>query len=692
MIHTNDVIHWNDTDYRVLHLGGSTAHLYPMSERGIRLVEVEVSELLEAIACAQAQVIEDPYAVLRSSVQESNHSKKLDKLEANYRLLSPLIDLGEQLVTDSSARTRVLAAASDGNPSRRRQLVRLLCAFWKKGQCKAALLPEYHKHAKPHVCTRKPGRRFLDAQTQPPPIDDEIRELFKRIIDRYVLKEDGLSMAAAHARFLVAYQQAHPEATTKTSPSIHQFRYFFKNYKTFTEKLSAQTSQMTYDKDKRSLHGSTFQIARGIGHVYELDSTKSPVYLVAEFDRAQLIGQPTIYVLTDLYSRMIVGFHVCVEEAQYSAAAAALLNALEAKTAFLQRCDPKLHPSEWPVAGLPHTIKADNAELSGKKIESFARANNICIENTRAYRGDQKPTVESSLGELEGRISKLIEAKSDGLSKKKEGRVEKRDKATLTISEYRSIVMNAILDINRRKLRFTPPDYPFGALPTPADIWSWASNPKNSLARNYLRRAPRSDLLALSLYEQRKATVSREGIRCDGILYDCERARELGWFERDRLAPRPKGDSFMAINPNNVSQGWFFASQETLPADAWPCRLSVHHQRFAEMPMFEVQTALQLQKQAARQAEQQHQQVRGKMMQRNEQIVKDSKKAKPETTDTPKQQIEAMARNRRLERGHQARKEQGLTDEQANAARKASEAESSEPNSYEYPDDFYEYI
>ena len=428
------------------------------------------------------------------------------------------------------------------------------------------------------------------------------------------------------------------------------------------------------------MHGTVYDIVHGVGQIYEIDSTVTSVYLVSEQDRKRLIGQPTLYVVTDVYSRVIVGVHVAIEAAQFETAAAALAVAIGDKKPILDVYSDGLQPVDWNISGIPSMLAADNAELSGRQIEFFCRSCSVQISNTKAYRGDQKGVVERTLGLVQERIDPVIEAKASEFRLKKEGRKDNRGKASLTLSDYLKIILNAVMDLNNRVLCDPPPDYPAELDPTPIAVWNWCHRPGGG--RSFLRRAPKQDILQRSLMPRFDATISREGIKAQRITYDCERARELGWFERDRNAPRSEAGQ-LAIDPNNVGRAWYFEQKDTSPAQAWSCTLSASCRRFEGMPLFEVRSTRELQSVAAARAELTHKQIQGTMHRRNEEIVKQAKAAQPGAKKSLKADVEALAQNRFDERGYQARKSQG------EEARQPSRVQTGRPPSpYEFPDDF----
>lgn len=678
MLDKNSVFSWQDVDYRLLGVVADTAILFPLASKKLEVTKVAASSLEAALKNGTAVPKADPYAKLQLSVPQG---KALEKMRFNCEMLRPALELEDELIISDKARSRALNEIGSGDASKRRRAVRLLASYWRKGQCETALVPEYGRNTNPRNCTRKPGRRFADARICPPPLDDELRKIFKMHVDKYILKENGLSLAKTYAILVTNYLQSHTGTTEETAPSINQFRYFYRNYKRFPERLQAKTGDIEYNKDKRALRSSIYTVSDGIGRIYEIDSTLADVYLVSEADRTELIGRPTLYVVTDVYSRMIVGMHITVEASQFASAAEALVCAMSDKR-MCEAWSGEFKADDWPVSGLPHSIVADNGELAGRQIEFFSRSCSVWINNTQAYRGDRKSSVERAIGLLQDRIGSLIEAHPEKVVLKKEGAKDLRSLASLTLKDYRQMVLNAVVDVNNRVLDNVPPGYPLRAAPTPIAIWKWCMTPGGG--RSYLQKRFGEEQLHRALLPRFAATVSRRGITAEQLTYHCEKAFELGWMERDRHAPRPQ-EPYLSIDPNNVSRAWLFESADTNPEDAWPCTLSEQCAEYEGKPLFEARFMRKVRTQARQEAERRQLVVQGKTYLKNAGIAKKAKNETPESLESNVQRMQAIADNRRRERQRIAAEK---NSEKGAAGERPTKLRIAEPNPFAYPDDF----
>lgn len=78
----------------------------------------------------------------------------------------------------------------------------------------------------------------------------------------------------------------------------------------------------------------------------------------------KVIGRPTIYSVTDVFTRAIVGIYVGLENASWATARKALFNAFRNKVAYCKYFDIDIEEEQWPCQGVPRTILADNGEFN----------------------------------------------------------------------------------------------------------------------------------------------------------------------------------------------------------------------------------------------------------------------------------------------------------------------------------------
>ena len=174
-------------------------------------------------------------------------------------------------------------------------------------------------------------------------------------------------------------------------PTENQFRYRAAQF--VDEKKRA--GSVKYNKDMRGILGSSRQEADGPGAVYQIDATVADIYLVSHTDPYAVVGRPELYFVTDVFSRMIVGFYACLSSASWDNARSALLNAFTDKVDFCRTYGIHICSEDWPCVGLPRALVVDNGELISKASNAIISELGITVKNEPAWRPDLKGIVES---------------------------------------------------------------------------------------------------------------------------------------------------------------------------------------------------------------------------------------------------------------------------------------------------------
>jgi hypothetical protein len=202
------------------------------------------------------------------------------------------------------------------------------------------------------------------------------------------LKDKGINLPYAHRRFADLYKNYFPEIPESEIPTKGQMLHFYKREYAQVEKVKKRTSIIEYNKDTRPLKGTANDQVIGPGSRFEIDATIADIYLVSDSNRKNIVGRPVIYMVIDVFSRMIAGFYVGFESPSYAASMQAIVTAMTDKVAFCKNIGfDSITYDDWPITGLPNAILADRGELLGYQIESLESSFAVRIENTPPYRG-----------------------------------------------------------------------------------------------------------------------------------------------------------------------------------------------------------------------------------------------------------------------------------------------------------------
>ena len=96
-------------------------------------------------------------------------------------------------------------------------------------------------------------------------------------------------------------------------PSFWQFRYWYEKDNDIFKLKRRRHKPRVYDKDMRALLGSSTAEVIGPGSRYQIDATIADVYVVSRYDRSKIVGRPVLYVIIDVFSRMITGVYIGFE-------------------------------------------------------------------------------------------------------------------------------------------------------------------------------------------------------------------------------------------------------------------------------------------------------------------------------------------------------------------------------------------
>jgi hypothetical protein len=136
-------------------------------------------------------------------------------------------------------------------------------------------------------------------------------------------------------------------------PSFDQFQYWSNKDHLRLEIKRKRMGSKLYDKDLRGLLGTSNAQVIGPGSRYQIDATIADVYLVSRLDPNLIIGRPIVYVVIDVFSRLITGVYIGLEGPSWVSAMMALANTAMDKVAYCAQYGVAIRPEDWPAHHLP---------------------------------------------------------------------------------------------------------------------------------------------------------------------------------------------------------------------------------------------------------------------------------------------------------------------------------------------------
>jgi putative transposase len=91
--------------------------------------------------------------------------------------------------------------------------------------------------------------------------------------------------------------------------------------------------------------------------VVQIDHTEVDVFLVDETTRKTMDKRPWLTLAIDVFTRMVVGFHLSMDKPSRVSLGLCMLNSVYDKSAWLTEREID---ASWPAAGLPEAVHADN--------------------------------------------------------------------------------------------------------------------------------------------------------------------------------------------------------------------------------------------------------------------------------------------------------------------------------------------
>ncbi|XYS42454.1 transposase [Acinetobacter baumannii] len=643
----NEVLKFDDQLYRILSINFGDIFWIQINNKNA-LPEVVREELLfEYIDNERLTRAEDPFAHLVLAEPTLN-SVAFTKRDKAFNIIREIIQ--EPNHYEPSIRAALIYKIVLSGIVSKPTIYKYLRKYWQRGQFPNALLPDYKNSGAPgktrtEINTKKNGRKRQFGDGEGCQITIEIERLFRITISKYLLVTNPLKITEAYKKFQSLYKQYYPNEDSKNYPTLRQFRYFYQREYTKPQLVEAQTSLTDFNKDKRPLHATAASSVLGPGSRYEIDATVADIYLVADDDRTRIIGRPTVYSISDVFSRMITGFYVGVDNPSYAIAMQTISVACTSKVALCKEFEIEISEDDWPTVGLPSAILADRAEMLSEQAETLTNGYNVRLETAPPRRGDAKAVVESCFRTLQAEFKPYAPGVVKGNRVKKHGESDYRLEAVLTLKEFTQIIIQAILFRNNHHVldkydRDT--DLPEDVPSIPLHIWNWGI--ENRMGK---LRTVDAEQFRISLLPRTKVSISPLGINAWGLYYNSSEVLREGWLHRSEEIKRPQNLK-AAYDPKNANKIYLFPSPDS--QSYWTCSLAIRSRAYANISFWEVWDKQYLEKHA--QANAKHAETpKSIAFKRSVQaIIDNAKKLTPKSEQSSRERINQIRTNKKEQR------------------------------------------
>lgn len=587
---------------------------------------------------------EDPFAA-SNLIEPAFDSVEFRKRERNLQVIKPIIV--DELCFDAKVRFERVEQVMLSKAASLSLCYKLLRRYWQRGQCPNALVPDYKNSGAPGIKRAaigdtKVGRIRQYGDGKGVKVTEDIERMFRIVIEKYLLGDSKATIVATHRRFIDLFQQHRPDVPISECPTLRQFKYFYYREYSNVTRIVSRTNPSTYKKDIRPLSSTATIHALGPGSRYEIDATIADIYLVDEQDRTKIIGRPTVYLVVDVFSRMISGFYIGFDTPSYVVAMQAIVNACTDKTELCARFGEVVSADDWPCIGLPDVILADRGELMSHQIDNLISGFNIRIENAPPFRGDAKGVVERAFGVVQSEFKPYAPGVVEGKRTKKHGERDYRLDAALTITDFSQIILKTILFRNNYHVldkydrdEDMPPEIPS----IPRELWNWGLQHRVGSLRQVDTRQ-----LQIALMPRSRVTVSTFGVRMFEMFYSSPEILKEGWLHRDSDIQRPTGLE-AAYDPSCADKIYLFP--QAGGRIFWECSLTDKSRQFRGFTFWQVWAIQAAEKHAKANAKHNEDAMRRELDSFVQRTISAATKMTPVTKETNKERINQIRTNKK---------------------------------------------
>lgn len=659
IIARNELLKINDTDVeRVLWVDDGYIICYTINLNDEKALPEKrsISELEEGLREGYIQKIDEIYCL---SVDEESLKDKHRHIRDNaWSVIKELVqDSNEPNIYVSKHRSKLIDNACIEFNTTKVTLYKYLRKYWKRGMIPNALLPDYYnsggKGKAREAGEKKLGRprKNKDVLGLGINVNEEIERIFNVAINKFYYNSNRATLISAYNQMIKEFftEDIGNEHIVKSSseiPTFGQFQYWFNKQRNIKIEVSSRQSSKKYELKHRSVLGRSDEWVLGPCSEFQIDATIGDVYLVSRYDRSKIIGRPVIYIVEDVFSRMITGVYVGLEGPSWNGAMMALANTVADKVQFCKEYGIDIAESEWASKYLPETLVADRGEIESSKIDNLIRNLNITVKNMPPYRADWKGIVEQNFRLINLNFKDMVSGTIDDDFRERGGNDYRLD-AKLDIYEFTQIIIKCVLfHNNHHYLKSYVRDEQMiqdNVEPIPSNLWAWGVKNRSGKIRTYSE-----DIVKFNLMPSDVATVTHKGIKFKGMIYSCETALKENWFEISRQKGVWKID--ISYDPRNMD-AIYIKQDNGLNFERG--NLLEHQNRYKSKTLFEIESLLQSETRQQQISKDNILQAKVNLMSDIEAIFKDAEKktnkeANPNVSKTKK--LKNIKENRAIEK------------------------------------------
>lgn len=328
-------------------------------------------------------------------------------------------------------------------------------------------------------------------------------------------------------------------------------------------------------RDKHGIVLGAYDEPRWPFQRWEIDHTVADVYLVDEETRLPT-ARPILTLVIDVFSRMVVGFHLSLRPASTLSVALALTQAVLPKDQFL-----KAHgiESPWDCCGLPELLFTDNAaEFDSRGLQLGCAQYGIHGQFRPLGRPHHGGRIERLIGSMMGRIRLMPGATMRSVAARGEEYDPERH-AAYTVRELETRIATEICDVYHRSRHSA-----IGT--TPLELYRFGILGDDKTPGRGLPSLPSDPLrFLIDFLPAERRSIQKYGLQIGHLRFHAPVLRAL--------PKRSKGgdDYVVRYDPRDLSRVWVYVPDEAqyyevpraesqMPAVAlWEVKAAIKHLR-----------------------------------------------------------------------------------------------------------------
>lgn len=293
MLLVNAVVSHAERQFRVLDILPDDVLWIDINDKYANPELFDKHEIISALKERCAEIIPDPF--VSNALKQPSASQKR-RLEEIWEVMQNVNNNPLRLHRHAwPALYKEVVAGSEATYSIK-HFYTLTRKFLQRGQNKAALLPDFQKQGARNktrkITDKKVGKKRTVTSGTGIPIDENIKELFRKAIDSYYLKVTRMPWTKVQSKVELEFRKKYPDIQSQDYPTILQLKHFFKMEYDASDTAKLRSSKIDYEKDIRPLKSTATAQVLAPGDRFEFDATIVDLYLVSDKDSTKIIGRP----------------------------------------------------------------------------------------------------------------------------------------------------------------------------------------------------------------------------------------------------------------------------------------------------------------------------------------------------------------------------------------------------------------